>query len=247
MKVAVVSDIHGNWHALRAVLASLDREAPDLIVNGGDLAGGGSRPAQVVDIVRELRWPGVVGNTDEMLWRPERLERQIVASGERDPARREVWRATLEATAADAREQLGEDRVNWLRSTADEFRLDDVAVVHARPGDCWSAPAPAAADDQVERTYGVLGAPVVVYGHIHQPFVRRLPRRLVINAGSVSLSYEGDPRASYALIADGTAVIRRVEYDIEAEITEMIARGMPGADWQGAMLRSGRYSAPPLL
>src|SRR5919205_694622 len=76
MRVAVVSDIHGNLAALEAVVADLERRAPDLVVHGGDLALMGPRPAEVVDRVRELGWPGVVGNTDELLWRPQEHERQ---------------------------------------------------------------------------------------------------------------------------------------------------------------------------
>jgi len=73
MKVAIVSDIHGNRRAFQAVLADLRQVAPDLILQGGDLAAGGAYPADIIDQVRSLGWSGVRGNTDEMLWSPERL------------------------------------------------------------------------------------------------------------------------------------------------------------------------------
>src|SRR5438552_1266704 len=73
MRIAIVSDVHGSLHALEAVTAHLSREAPDAVLHGGDLALSGGRPAEVVDMIRGLGWPGVVGNTDELLWRPERL------------------------------------------------------------------------------------------------------------------------------------------------------------------------------
>jgi predicted phosphodiesterase len=72
MRVAVVTDIHGNRRALEAVLADLKRIAPDLIVHGGDLVFGGTHPADVIDEIRTLGWPGVLGNTDEMLWTQKR-------------------------------------------------------------------------------------------------------------------------------------------------------------------------------
>jgi predicted phosphodiesterase len=62
MRVAVVSDIHGNLSALEAILDDLARQQPDLVLHGGDLAANGSRPAEVIDRVRELGWPGVAGN-----------------------------------------------------------------------------------------------------------------------------------------------------------------------------------------
>src|SRR5947209_18510101 len=73
MRIAIVSDIHGNRTAFEAVLADLREISPDLILHGGDLADGGSSPREIVDRVRDLGWQGVVGNSDEMLFRPESL------------------------------------------------------------------------------------------------------------------------------------------------------------------------------
>lgn len=67
MRLAIVSDIHGNLLALEAVLANLDRVRPDAVVLGGDLALGGPHPVEVVDRLRALGWPSVLGNTDEAL------------------------------------------------------------------------------------------------------------------------------------------------------------------------------------
>ena len=64
MRLAIISDIHGNLTALEAVIADLKTASPDLVVHGGDLVVGGPRPAEVIDRIRELRWAGVVGNTD---------------------------------------------------------------------------------------------------------------------------------------------------------------------------------------
>ena len=74
MRVAVVSDIHGNLTALKAVLSDIRQCSPDLVLHGGDLADLGSSPVEVVDQIRDLGWEGVIGNTDEMLIRPESLK-----------------------------------------------------------------------------------------------------------------------------------------------------------------------------
>ena len=76
MRIAIISDVHGNLTAFDAVVADIERRAPDLVLHGGDLVLMGPEPAEVVDRVRELGWPGVVGNTDEVLWRPEEQSRQ---------------------------------------------------------------------------------------------------------------------------------------------------------------------------
>jgi predicted phosphodiesterase len=72
MRIAIVSDIHGNRTAFEAVLADLKQTSPDLILHGGDLADSGASPSEIVDRIRELGWAGVVGNTDEMLFAPSR-------------------------------------------------------------------------------------------------------------------------------------------------------------------------------
>lgn len=74
MRIAIVSDIHGNLTAFEAVLADLKRTSPDLVLQGGDLADSGSAPEEIVDRIRALGWRGVLGNTDEMLARPETLD-----------------------------------------------------------------------------------------------------------------------------------------------------------------------------
>ena len=73
MRIAIVADIHGNLTAFEAVAADLRQVSPDLILHGGDLADMGAHPVEIVDRIRELGWQGVVGNTDEMLFRAESL------------------------------------------------------------------------------------------------------------------------------------------------------------------------------
>lgn len=61
-------------HSFNAVLDDLRDSAPDLVLHGGDLAEGGARPVEIIDAIRDFGWHGVVGNTDEVLWAPERLD-----------------------------------------------------------------------------------------------------------------------------------------------------------------------------
>lgn len=78
MRIAVVSDIHANLTALEAVIADLRNVAPDLVVHGGDLCSG-SKAAEVIDRIRELGWPGVYGNGDELLWDPDKAYRYLAS------------------------------------------------------------------------------------------------------------------------------------------------------------------------
>jgi hypothetical protein len=92
--------------------------------------------------------------------------------------------------------------------------------------------------------YAPLARPLAIYGHIHVPFVRRLSSINVVNTGSVSLSYDGDTRASYLLIDNGVPQIRRVAYDVDREVKALAACGLPHAAWVAKSLISARPEMP---
>jgi putative phosphoesterase len=236
VRLAIVSDIHGNLTALEAVIADLRETAADLIFHGGDLAAGGARPAEIVDRIRGLGWQGVLGNTDEMLYRPESLTEFAV----RSPHLKPLF-DVIEEQAAFTREALGEERVAWLRSLPRTQTAGSVALVHASPESLWIAPGAKATDDELDSTYRPLASSVTVYAHIHYPYVRRVSDRIIANTGSVSLSYDGDWRASYMLIDEDGPQIRRVEYDLDEETGALVASGLPHADWVAKTLRAGSF------
>jgi predicted phosphodiesterase len=239
MRIAIVSDIHGNRGALEAVEADLRQTSPDLVLHGGDLADAGSSPVAVVDRLRELGWAGVGGNTDEMLFRPESL----IEFASQSPKMQPLLEVIAEM-AAWTRELLGAERLAWLGTLPRVHPHPPIALVHASPESPWRAPAPEASNLELESVYAQLGLPVAAYGHIHQPYIRSTSKVVVANAGSVSLSYDGDRRASYLLLDDARPTIRRVEYDVEREVKGLINSGMPHADWMVKILRSGRPQMP---
>ena len=239
MRIAIVSDIHGNLTALEAVVEDLRGVAPDLVLHGGDLAHGGARPAEVVDRIRELGWEGICGNSDEMLWAPESL--QVFAAKARGMAK---LFGMIEEMRVWTCAQLGEDRIAWLKTMLLMQRRGKVALVHASPKDLWRAPGPNATESELRETFGELNARVVVYGHIHQAYVREMGEWTVANTGSVSLSYDGDARASYAVVDDTKVEIRRVEYEVEREVEVARTARLPHGEWVAACLRAGRFVAP---
>ena len=224
MRIAIITDVHGNLPALEAVLADLDEVRPDLVVQGGDVALGGPHPAEVIDRIRELGWPSVLGNSD------------VVLAG--DEAIPEAERGFV-APAARTRELLGPERVAWLTSRPLEWRDSGIALVHAVPGDCWPVVAHDAPDDRFRQVYGTLGVPVAVYGHTHHAHVRRLDGLTVLNSGSVSLSMDGDVRATYAVVEDGQVAHRRVAYDVEPVIEDLLRIGYPNVEFYISWLRTG--------
>ena len=239
MRTAIVSDVHGNLSALEAVIRDIKTVGVDVIVNGGDLVGSGRRPAEVIDLVSSLQWPGIVGNTDEVLWKPQPLH----DLAERLPALKATWDIVFEDVER-TRSAIGDRRLQWLRNLEGQWSTTGVTVVHASPGDTWKAPGPSATDEEMAEAYGGLRSPLVIYGHFHVPFIRSIPDFLVANSGSVGMPYDGDSRASYLIVENGRPAIHRVEYDIEAEIAELKAVH-PRGEWIAAILRAGKYLPPP--
>jgi putative phosphoesterase len=241
MRIAVVSDIHGNLNAFEAVLADIKQVSPDLVAHGGDLATGGSSPIEIIDAIRDLGWQGVMGNVDEVLVQPDSLEEFARQSS----APAELW-AAIRQIASATRSMLGDERLAWLRGLPMTIKQADFALVHATPDSCWKAPAANASDAEIEVIYGSLSRPIVVFGHTHYPSIRKLDGRmkLLINSGSVGLPYDGDPRASYLLLEENSPSIRRVEYDMEKELKALSACGLPGSTWTAKMLRTACPQMP---
>ncbi len=148
MRTAIVSDVHGNLRAFEAVLGDLRQVAPDLVVQGGDLAYGGAHPAEMIDQIRALGWPGVRGNTDEMLWSAESLNAFAARTPQLGPLLGRI-QDLIPPTLAS----IGEGRLRWLEGFPERYVGEGFSLVHASPGDLWRAPLPNAGDEELRSTY----------------------------------------------------------------------------------------------
>jgi len=239
LRIAIVSDVHGSLAALEAVCADLKNQSPDLVLHGGDLAVNGPNPVEVIEAIRDFGWPGVLGNTDEILWSGEQHAEQRARMPKLHPLLNLLFEHTGPATA----ELLGDNHIQWLRSLPRNWSNDRLFLLHAIPGDLWRAPRPEEGDQGLIDIYGGLERQVVVYCHIHRPYVRIMDSLTVANAGSVGLSWDADPRASYLLV-DETVSVVRVEYDVERDARELVRRDYPYSAWLGEMRRRGKYIPP---
>jgi len=242
-RVAVLSDVHGNLAALTAVRAALKKERPDHVLITGDHVFQGPDPAGAVDALREMEASGatiVQGNTD-------------VAVADFDYSAAFPWLTdgvpdAFRDAAEWAHDELGDERVAWLRRLPSERRLmvDDTMVLgcHASPGSQTQGfdaqLDPTVTIERISRT----DARVICCGHTHLPEVRDLGWKLIVNAGSAGWVLDGDPTASWALLAvDGeelTAEIRRAEFDTMAVANAISARGLAGDVYRAATVRTGK-------
>jgi len=245
MRIAIISDVHGNLTALDAVLADLRQQKPDIVFHCGDLPYGGCNPSEVIDCIVAEGWRGVLGNTDEMLWN-DAARSGLEASA---PRLKPLFKVLFETCGPATNKMIGESRLAWLRRLPAELRFEDLrhenlVLMHASPGNLWRAPMDTADDAELQNTYAQLNAGIVVYCHIHRPYIRKVGGRTVCNAGSVGAPYDGYPRSSYLLITDGQPAIRRVEYDVEKEAGRLRASDYPLKEWIAEMRRKGSYLPP---
>jgi len=241
VRIAIISDVHGNLTALDAVLADLRRQRPDLIFHGGDIPYGGCNPAEAIDCILQEGWPGVLGNTDEMLW--DTSARAALEGAA--PKLKPLFHVLFDECAPATRRMIGETRLTWLKRLPAELHHEGLALTHAGPGNLWRAPMDTAEDAELEDTYKSMKAAIVVYCHIHRPFIRKIGDMTVCNSGSVGSPYDGDPRSSYLLITNGVPAIRRVEYDVEKEAGRLLASDYPFKGWLAEIRRRGAYIPPP--
>jgi len=240
-RVAVLSDVHGNAAALEEVRKAIRKERPDAVMIAGDLVLNGPEPSAAVDGVRELEAEGAIvvqGNTD-------------VAVADFDYSAAFPWLTdgvpdTFRAAAEWAHDELGDDRLAWLRRLPSErrLRLEDTMLLacHASPGSQTQG-FDQALDPSVilERVSGT-DARVICCGHTHLPEVRDLGWKLIVNDGSAGYIFDGDATASWALVTvdgdDVTAEIRRTAFDALAVFISFTTRGSPGSTHRGALVRS---------
>ncbi|ACA60448.1 metallophosphoesterase family protein [Candidatus Desulforudis audaxviator] len=226
MRIAVISDIHANLHALEAVLRDIEREGVDEILCAGDLVGYGPHPNEVVERIRTLDIRGVQGNYDEAAANA----RLVCGCDYPDPESMAVGAAALAWTVRE----LGAENKEYLRGLPARLRFQagahDVLLVHGSPRRINEYLYEDAAPDVLREIFREWPAGVLIVGHTHRPYHRRFEGRHVVNAGSVGQSRDGDPRSSYVLVDFGAGPgvrVVRVPYDVEATAAGVLRAGLP--------------------
>jgi len=233
MRVAVISDIHGNLHALDAVFAVLDDERPDIVWCLGDLVGYGPRPNPCCAKVAARADLCLAGNHDLGV-----LGTLPLDEFSHEAAASALW----------TQEVLEEDARDFLSGLSPEAEAPEAGaeLYHASPRDpIWEYVLDAGS---MRASLEGTTAPIVLVGHSHVPLVAVLEDsrlradhaadgtevdlsegRVLMNPGSVGQPRDGDPRAAFLLIDldEKRASFRRVDYPIERTQEEIRERGLP--------------------
>jgi predicted phosphodiesterase len=236
MRIAVISDIHGNDHAFAAVVDDIETLGVDRIVCLGDAVQGGAQPAEVIQRLRTLDCPVVLGNADDILLHGTESEDAEPMTAAQEAVR--TW-------------QLGKLSAEDLLFIAEFPRTVEVPLPngkrllcgHGSPRSFNHVILPAVPDDEVRAMLGPIDNAIVCGGHTHLHQIRQLGDNFFFNPGSIALPDRRDLLgrgrkvnrwAEYAILtveASGleTLELRRVPYGIEAMLASIEACGMPDA------------------
>lgn len=231
MRIAVLSDVHSNLHALEAVLAEVDAAGVDEIWCLGDVVGYGPRPNECVALLRERAAVCLAGNHDLVV-----LGKIPIFAFAGEAAAAAVWTQSV----------LDEDARSFLEGLEPQGSAHGAALFHGSARDpVWEYVLSVAV---ARTTFASTEAPLVLVGHSHAalqfakhgaevlgaaaPAGTRLELgepRLLLNPGSVGQPRDGDPRAAWLEIDNGAgwATFRRTEYPVERTQAEMREAGLP--------------------
>jgi putative phosphoesterase len=229
MRIAVMSDIHGNIRGLDACLADLASQGgADAVVAAGDLCMDGPKPKKVLKRLHEIGAFAVRGNTDRAI-----AVEPLDADGE----------------IAWYREQIGPEWRAYLGQLPFVLRFgepgNELVVTHANPKNDDEHVWPDAADDQLERLFGDVDGTTFAFGHLHLPYVRVWRGKTLVNVASAGLPKDGDPRVHYAILTQRSGgwevKSRRVVFDVARVERELEKSDHPHKGERIAVLRRHRY------
>ena len=238
MKIAFISDIHGNATALEAVLTDIEKKQADKIVVLGDIAYRGPEPKKSLDLVRNLNTEVIKGNADEWVHRG-------INEGEVPDQALDMMKKEQEWTISN----LSAEDLEYLRNLPAEVEVDltekiKVHCFHATPESLFEVVKPTESDQTLEEKLMTnKEAHIFLHGHIHLPYVRHINGKCVANLGSVGLPFDGLNHASY-LIAEGDGEqfnigVQRVQYDVEKVKKQLEENEYPNLEFLSGIIERG--------
>jgi len=224
MKALLLSDIHGNWPALQAVLRA-EADA-NHIVCLGDLVNYGPQPAECVAWAMRLSPPSLVvqgnedrafgvGKTPRCSLAYEHLAEAVQAAT--SPLLSAEMRRYLAKLPGSERFSLGETTCVACHSTASN--KEPIRALPGTPSPAWPWETDIIVVGHPDRLFILIEHPNLLFvAHTHTPFQTEWMNTVVVNPGSVGKPLDGDPRAAYAVWEDAAVSLRRVEYDVEQTV-----------------------------
>ena len=248
MKFVLYADIHAQVPQMEAVLEAVDKENADKEILIGDLIMLGPQPAEVVDYYMNVR-----NNVDILIGN---LDMWVVDKFWETKTPKNIYHEWMLDMARLTRERMTQEQLDWLNklpfaTTYTPEHGHNFHVFHATPDEIGDEDAlpPRLTDDEMWEKIGKVDADVMSFGHIHGGYVRQVRDKTLVCAAAVGMSWDGDPRPSYATVeylGDGKwdCQTHRVDGDFEEQAKLNENCWIPHGDRIAKMIRSGYFWNP---
>ncbi|WP_010678065.1 metallophosphoesterase family protein [Bacillus timonensis] len=237
MRLAFISDIHGNAVALESVLNDIRKKNVDNIFVLGDLCYRGPEPKRSLELIKDLGGTIIKGNADEWVIRG-------VQEGEVPDSVLEVMNKERDWTVSN----LNPEDIEYLSGLQSELHIEyggtHVHAFHATPNSLFDVVKPFENDESMKRKLMVNDADIFVYAHIHMPFIRYINGKCIVNLGSVGLPFDGLRKASYVILdieEEGYQVSSvRVDYDYSKVIKQIENSDYPNKEFLSKLIYNAK-------
>ncbi len=237
MKLAFISDIHGNAIALDEVLNDIKAKNVDKVYVLGDICYRGPEPQRSLDLIRSLDCDVIKGNADEWVVRG-------VQQGEVPDHVLELMNKERDWIVS----QLSDESIDYLRELPTQLNLEvegiRIHAFHATPDSLFEVVPPSASDETILEKLATTKADLFIYAHIHKPYIRFINGKCIVNIGSVGLPFDGVNKASYSIVEIMEGSIQtsnvRVSYDVQKVAEQYKNVEYPNAEMMSNVVLNGR-------
>lgn len=231
MLIAIISDVHANLPALNTVLEDIEKRGIEKVFCCGDMLGYNPFVNEVAEIIKKRQIPCILGNHDHAVitgnttwlnfaaseairWSMKHIKEENLAFIKSLPLYREIKLSSEIETGKTMPELLASSPLALL--------------VHGSPRDALYEYVFPDYDDATLKSFAA-NYEILIMGHTHVPFKRKINTKLILNPGSVGQPRDGNNKASYAIVdvVKRDAEIIRLSYDIDAVAEEIIKQGLP--------------------
>lgn len=218
--IGIISDIHGNFEALKVVLEELDKKSVTKIYCLGDVVGYYSQVNECCDILRERNIECLMGNHD---W--------YMSSGSFCPRSQSVNDCLVYQ-----RKIISAENLKWLKTFQIQFEFENVKMVHGG----WTDPIDEYLYEPSSEYFNKIEGELFFSGHTHIQQLQFYGDKTYCNPGSVGMPRDNDPRSAFALLENGKINLYRLEYDIDKVCALMKKAGFNDY-YYGGLKTGSRY------